>query len=438
LAKPYFPRGRAVVGLLDALAQHNWVPCAAPNFGGPIGDKASADWPSIILSQDGADQYTQETLFLAVKDQNVPGKLCAAGPQEAVSALKQSLTPRLQGFSETAKCEFDSYDTEEHWDAVWANTSLTSGAAAFSFAKPYFPKGNVVLAILEEVYKLGWRLVAAPNFGGNDVDWPCLIFRQLKEPGEPPALLMGAIKDQNVPGKLCLAGAEASAAAEALKAALLKVKGNDGVEIKKDEYDGDWSEVLRNTKLTTGTAAFSFKLAFFPKSDSTLAMLGAMNELGWSVAACPNFGGMGATWPTYIWEKRGASVASAMIAIKDQNVPGKVCFGGPLAADGVQEHLLSGFRALAGDAVECRKDKWDETYDMCFCNTKMTSGSVPCSMQNAWWPFGFPLEMALSELRDKGWRAVGGPNYGAGQLSWSVVILERDAAVPVPVMATIA
>eukprot|EP00408_Alexandrium_pacificum_P065493 CAMPEP_0171173872 /NCGR_PEP_ID=MMETSP0790-20130122/10441_1 /TAXON_ID=2925 /ORGANISM="Alexandrium catenella, Strain OF101" /LENGTH=521 /DNA_ID=CAMNT_0011638739 /DNA_START=91 /DNA_END=1656 /DNA_ORIENTATION=- len=434
--KPYFPRGKAVVGLLDALSEHGWTPTAAPNFGGPISDKASADWPAIIFGKEG-DKYTKESLFLAVKDQNVPGKLCAAGPQGVISSLKTDLTKRLKALMPDIRCEHDGYDTLDDWDAVWLDTSITSGCQAFSLAKPYFPKGKICIAILEEVYKLGWRLVAAPNFGGNDVDWPCMIFRCLAAPADAPPILMGAIKDQNMPGKLCLAGRDASAVAQSLAEGLKTVEGNGSVRVQKDEYDDDWDQVLRETKLTNGLAAFSFSLAYFPRNDAVMAVLSKMNQLGWSLAGCPNFGGLGASWPTFIWEKRDENVRSAFIAIKDQNIPGKVCFGGGLQSDGVHDQLLKGFKGLAGEQVESFKDTWDQDFDFSFCDTKMTSGSVPCSMQNAWWPFGFPIEMVLSEMGAKGWKAVGGPNFGAGRLSWSALVLEKSAVEKAPPTAEI-
>mmetsp|Transcript_117627 Transcript_117627/g.332765 ORF Transcript_117627/g.332765 Transcript_117627/m.332765 type:complete len:538 (-) Transcript_117627:164-1777(-) len=429
MTKPYFPRGKAVLGVLDALGYHGWVPTAAPNFGGPIDDDSAADWPTIIFGRDDG-RFTKDNLFMAVKDQNVPGKLCAAGPADVIEGLKEKITRTLQGFSPKVEVGFDSYDTEEDWDIVWKETSITSGAAAFSMAKPYYPKGKVVVAIVEEVYKLGYRLVAAPNFGGNSVDWPCFIFRRLATEEDPPQILMGAIKDQNLPGKLTLAGREAHQVANALQAALKDVHKNESVTVRTDEYDADWDEVVRETSMTNGLAAFNFKLAYFPRNDAVMAMLQTLNAEGYSLAACPNFGGIGASWPSFIWEKTGRPVKSAFVAIKDQNIPGKVCFGG-LAGEDVENALLAGFRALAGQDVHSGKESYDKAFDFCYNNTKMTSGSVPCSMQNAWWPFGYPLEMVLSELDAMGWKPVGGPNFGAGKLSWSSVVLEKDLSVVV-------
>mmetsp|Transcript_37503 Transcript_37503/g.97008 ORF Transcript_37503/g.97008 Transcript_37503/m.97008 type:complete len:558 (-) Transcript_37503:624-2297(-) len=431
MTKPYFPRGKTVVALLDACAQHGWVPTAAPNFGGPISDKASADWPSIIFNREDGT-YTQETLFMAVKDQNVPGKLCVAGPAEVVGKLSGLLLERLKKFSREVKHAFDSYDTEQDWDAVFLNTSITSGHAAFSMAKPYFPKGNVVMSILEETYTLGWRLVAAPNFGGNDVDWPCFIFRKLTNPPvSPPQLVMGAIKDQNMPGKVCFAGAGAAEAAARVLQALQQKAHQRSAKVEKDSYDDDWDAVIRGTEMTTGASLGSaFGLQYFPRNDSMMAMLGAMNEAGWNMAGCPNFGGFGASWPTFLWEKRDEPARSAFVAIKDQNVPGKVCVGGVGNDPGLSEALQRGLDALATTQVVAAKDSWDKGFDMAFRGTAMTTGSTPFSMQNAWFPFGFPLELVVTEMGRRGWKVVGGPNFGAGKLSWSALVFESAGAAP--------
>ena len=51
-------------------------------------------------------------------------------------------------------------------------------------------------------------------------------------------------------------------------------------------------------------------------------------------------------------------------------------------------------------------------------NTKMTSGNACCSMQNCWWPHGFPMEVILGELQRFGWVPVSGPAFGSMKLSW--------------------
>ncbi len=67
--------------------------------------------------------------------------------------------------------------------------------------------------------------------------------------------------------------------------ALQKVKGDEGIKVAKDEYDADHDQVLRNTSITKGLMAFS--------------------SWGWKLAACPMFGGTGASWPTFVWHHTG-------------------------------------------------------------------------------------------------------------------------------------
>ncbi|CAJ1337386.1 unnamed protein product [Effrenium voratum] len=427
LKKPFFPIGRHVVGLLDALGEHGFIPSAAPSYGGPISDKQSVEWPMIICEKDVEKQYAKETLFFGIKDQNIPGKLCVCGPADVIEQLKGDFASKLKQISPEATEAFDDYDTAKEWDLVWRNTSITSGMQAFSLAKPYFPKGKVVFTIIEEVYKLGWRLVSTPNFGGNDVDWPCFIFKRLLErPASTPALILAAMKDQNIPGKLCLAGApEVGDVAKLLRDALIKVKGNDQVTLSKDEYDDDWDQVIRNTSITTGHQAFSLKTAYFPKNDAILAITNTMGKAGWKLTACPSFGGMSASWPSMIWEYTGEPWETAFVAIKDQNMPGKVCIGG--VEKEVCEGLLNGFKVLSGPDCEQRKDDYDKEFDFSFRNTKMTTGHACMSMQNSWWPYAYPMELILGEFHKFGWRPAGGPNFGSMMLTWPAVVFQRKA-----------
>merc|ERR1719463_176275 len=105
-----------------------------------------------------------------------------------------------------------------------------------SFAKAYFPKGQVNVKILECAYSLGWRCVAAPNFGGQGDSWPCYILRQLKSPGAAPEILFASIKDSNIPGKLCFSGPSATKVTDAVCEALKSVDGNADVKSEKDDY----------------------------------------------------------------------------------------------------------------------------------------------------------------------------------------------------------
>ena len=297
---------------------------------------------------------------------------------------------------------------------------------AFSLAKPYFPKGNVIYPLMDEVYKLGWRLVSAPNFGGDSVDWPCFVFKRLlSPPPESPALMFASVKDQNIPGKLCLSGSPShiDEVAKMLQGALQKVKGNEQIALTKDEYDTDWAHVLRNVSITTGHQSFSFKVAYFPRNDSIMALTRSMGREGWRLAACPSFGGMGASWPTFVWEHVGTPMETAFVAIKDQNWPGKVCLGG--VEKDVTESILNGLKVMSGADAECAKDEYDQDYDIAFRNTKMTTGQAFCSFQNSWWPYAYPMELIVGELHKRGWQPAGGPNFGSMMLTWPAVVFQR-------------
>lgn len=51
--KEFFPIGKNVMKTFDVLGSKGFVPMASPNYGGPISDKASVDWPMIIFKKDG-------------------------------------------------------------------------------------------------------------------------------------------------------------------------------------------------------------------------------------------------------------------------------------------------------------------------------------------------------------------------------------------------
>ena len=351
-------------------------------------------------------------------------RICRESHKENLK--KGNFASKLKQVSPEANENFDDYDTSKEWDLVYRNTSITSGMQAFSFAKPYFPKGNVLYPLLDEVYKLGWRLVSAPSFGGNTVDWPCFIFKRLlNPPSESPALIFASVKDQNIPGKLCMSGSPAHVGelAKMLQSAFKNVKSNESVALSKDEYDGDWEHVLRNTSLTTGHQAFSFKVAYFPRNDSIMTLTRTMGKQGWKLSACPSFGGMGASWPTFVWEHVGTPMETALISIKDQNWPGKVCLGG--VEKEVSEGILNGLKVMSGADAQCAKDEYDQDYDIAFRNTKMTTGQACCSFQNVWWPYAYPMELILGELHKHRWLPAGGPNFGSMMLTWPAVILQR-------------
>merc|ERR1719330_492813 len=113
---------------------------------------------------------------------------------------------------EDVRLESDSYD--QMWDHTWRNTQVTTGHSTFSLQKSYFPKGKIIVALLDLIASYGFALAAATNFGGintQDDDggqtWPVFIF--YREEGESMFAaqhLLFAVKHSNIPGKVCAAG----------------------------------------------------------------------------------------------------------------------------------------------------------------------------------------------------------------------------------------
>mmetsp|Transcript_108521 Transcript_108521/g.346316 ORF Transcript_108521/g.346316 Transcript_108521/m.346316 type:complete len:533 (-) Transcript_108521:83-1681(-) len=429
LAKSYFPKGKLFVKLLDTIASFGWGLAAAPNFGGvesrdERGNIASCvDWPVLIFYKEENLQYSPEHLFFAVKDSNVPGKLCAAGP---VADMETAMVEALKPFSKDVRSEKDSYDDD--YDVVWRNTSTTTGMQMMSLSKAYFPKGKTNVALLSCAYSFGWRAVAAPNFGGIGDSWPCVIFRRLKDVSQPPPeILFAAIKDSNIPGKLCFSGPSAESVTDSICGALTKVADNGDVKSEADSYDADQDAVCRNVKITTGMAAFSSKLPYFPRSDSMNCVLNTLAEEGFQVVACPNFGGMTDSWPTFIFEKRELVPPQMFLAIKDENYPGKVCLGGGgIAVDeSLGPELLEVLQTLCGPSVQQTTDDYDKTFDLAFKNTKVTTGPATFTASKPYWPHGFVVEMILQVLLKHGWRAEGGPKFGNDGTTWPGIIFQK-------------
>jgi len=437
--KSYFPRGTLLVKLLDVIAKHGWLLSACPNFGGVAGrdDKgkvtSTVDWPVFVFYKDGEEKYAPEHLFFAVKDSNIPGKLCAAGP---IGEMENAMAMKLQAITPDAdvKSEKDSYDGD--FDVVWRNTSITSGLSMMSFEKPYYPKGQTNVAIIECAYSFGWRALAAPNFGGKGDSWPGVIFRKVKDPApEPPKVLFASVKDANRPGKLCLAGPAAPQVASKLVSALQPLKGNDGVKIEADSYDtaGGYEQVLRNTGITSGAFSSVFGLSYFPRSDSMNAILGTLSTEGYGCVACPNFGGMLDSWPSFIFEE-GISTPTMWIAVKDDSIPGKFNLGGGDIKDNpaLVSELMEVLVSFCGEKVEQTKDSYDDSYDVCFRNTVLTSGHAHFTLAKPFWPHGFVIESLLSVLLKHGWVAVGGPNFGDNGNTWPGMVLAKRRKVGMP------
>mmetsp|Transcript_114090 Transcript_114090/g.207515 ORF Transcript_114090/g.207515 Transcript_114090/m.207515 type:complete len:537 (+) Transcript_114090:69-1679(+) len=425
LAKSYFPRGKLVVKLLDTIAGFGWGLASCPNMGGVQSrdDKGNVtscvDWPIFTFYKEPQSEFLNEHLLFAVKDSNIPGKLCAAGP---VGDMEARMVDALKPWASDVKSEKDSYDDD--YDVVWRNTSITSGIQMMSFAKKYFPKGHVQIALLECAYKAGWRAVCAPNFGGQGDSWPCYVFRKLKEPGPPPELLFASIKDSNIPGKICVSGKSADRIVDATCGALAKIADNASAHSEKDSYDDDHDAVCRDVHVTTGIQAFSFRTKYYPRGDSMKAMLGCWAAEGYQVVACPNFGGMLDSWPSFVLEKREAVPQPLFLAVKDDNWPGKVgLVGGDVASDSaLAADLLEVFTALCGPDVVQQLDDYDRTYELAYRNTRLTTGRPKFTFAKPYWPHGYVMELMLQVLYKKGWKAAGGPNFGDDGGTWPGII----------------
>jgi len=383
------------------------------------------DWPVFVFYKDAAEsRYTPQHLMLAVKDSNMPGKVCAAGP---VGPLEEEMTHKLGGITPDVKSEKDSYDDD--YDVVWRNTSITTGMAAMSFTKAYFPKGKTNVVLLECAYALGWRVVACPNFGGQGDSWPCIVLRQLKElPAQPPKVLFAAIKDSNHPGKLCISGSDARSAAERIIQNLKQVSGNGDVKVEKDSYDNDDDFVIHNVNITTGMAAFSLKLPYFPRGDSMVAFLTAMQAQGYKTAGCPNFGGMLDSWPSWIFEEDSSATAPLFMAVKDDNIPGKVdlAWGSDVPEDPtLAADLLEALSGFCGEKVVQTQDDYDRSFQICFKNTRVTTGKAMFTFTKPYFPHGYVVEAILAVMHAHGWVAIGGPNFGDNGLTWPGIIFQR-------------
>lgn len=433
LQKSYFPRGKIFVKLLDTLASQGWDLTACPNFGGVESrddngtPTSTVDFPVFIFYRSPeASSFANEHLLLAVKDSNIPGKLCAAGP---VGALEGNMTSALQQWAKDVKSEKDSYDDD--FDVVWRNTSITTGHSTFSFQKSYFPKGKTNVALLECAYKEGWRCVAAPNFGGTGDSWPSYVLRKLKSTEVPPELLFASVKDSNIPGKLCFSGRSADQATTAVCGALNKVPDNATAHSEKDSYDDDHDAVARDIHLTTGAQIFSFRCKYFPRGDSMKTTLEALGQEGFQCVACPNFGGMLDSWPTFVLEKKasGPIPPQLWMAVKDENIPGKVAFtGGGIESDPtLGSELLEVFQTLCGADVMQAKDDYDVTYELAYRNTRITTGHATFTFQKPYWPHGYVIEIMLQVLLKHGFKAQGGPNFGDNGNTWPGLIFSKDA-----------
>merc|ERR1711933_608458 len=103
-------------------------------------------WPTFIFQEDPKD--TSPFMYLAVKDDNIPGKLNLGGANigEEVQMKDEMLSALKSLCGEAVVVQTDDYD--KSFDICFKNVKITTGYAAFSFTKPYFPHGYVLDAIL--------------------------------------------------------------------------------------------------------------------------------------------------------------------------------------------------------------------------------------------------------------------------------------------------
>jgi len=409
-ATQWFPNGKVLVQIFGAFAEHGWVLIDSPNFGGTLPTGSKVSWPLMVFRRGEAAQ----NLVVGVMD-HAPEKLLAAGPEDTIDCLRISLTAKLKSITGAVDCRMDVHDACA-WDVAWQNTHITTTGHAVQHR--CFPVGSTVLAILEEIYSNGYRLVAAPSFGGDTVEWPVLVFRRSEDP--KPKLLLVALRDQILAGKVCFAGEASSTSVQKLKEALEPLPGQASVELSRDRHDRNWDAVLRNTKMTTGWN--TAELNYFPRNDSMMALLKTTASLGYSVVACPKFGGAFASWPSLVLEETREPSEPAFIAIKDESLPGKICVGG---AKDACKGILRGLSMLTGPLIELGRDQSDMDYDECLRNTVMTTGLACFAFHNEWWPYGYMVEVILGEMFNKGWVLVGGPNFGDDKSSWPSFIFQR-------------
>jgi len=235
-----------------------------------------------------------------------------------------------------------------------------------------------------------------------------------------PELLFGSIKDSNITGKLCLAGPSAEQMCDALCGALAKLPGNEKVRSEKDDYDTDYDAVCRDVAITSGHATFSSMKSYFPRCDSMMAVLNTLAEENFQVVACPGHA-------TFIWEKRPCVPIQGYLAVKDENIPGKLCIGGAgMASDprlGID--LLEVLTTMCGDKVEQAEDDYDRSFDLAYRNTALSSGRATFTWAKPHWPHGHVLQMILQVLYRHGWVVEGGPNFGHNGDQWPGMVLRK-------------
>merc|ERR1740124_1618065 len=124
-----------------------------------------------------------------------------------------------------------------------------------------------------------------------------------------------------------------------------------------------------------------------------MAVLETMQKQGYSITGCPNFGGMLDSWPTFIWQADSNPTQPMYMAVKDDNILGKLSLGG----GGIEENhelagqLLEALQKFNGNDVAQAKDDYDKTFGICYKNVKITTGHASFSLSKPYWPHGYVL-----------------------------------------------
>merc|ERR1719238_1226794 len=105
--KAYFPIGINFVAILEVCYAAGWRPVGAPNWGG-YGDS----WPSVVFRKLANPGQAPEVLFGAIKDSNIPGKFCFAGP--SADSVVNAVCAKLKNVTDNggAVSQMDEYDTD--------------------------------------------------------------------------------------------------------------------------------------------------------------------------------------------------------------------------------------------------------------------------------------------------------------------------------------
>merc|ERR1712072_1605817 len=70
-------------------------------------------------------------------------------------------------------------------------------------------------------------------------------------------------------------------------------------------------------------------------------------------------------------------------------------------------------------------DSYDDDFDVCLRNTKITSGMCGLSLEKSYFPHGQTNAAILECAYSFGWRAVAAPNFGGEGDSWPCVIFRK-------------